>query len=117
MTREATLKKTRRLRSGSEHDSHRPRVGERRKSRRLLWIDTLPQIVKDEIVTARAERKTWKQTAQAASDKAGIALPVTTVQRWYDLRIEQPQRDASPIVPLLREIIDLLKIRLPAVTA
>jgi hypothetical protein len=73
--------------------------------------------VKDEIVTARAEKKTWKETAQAASAKAGRTLPVTTVQRWYDIRVEQPQNDAAALAPLLREIIDLLKSRLPAVSA
>lgn len=89
-----------------------PRTGQRRASRRPLWIDRLPQEVRDVIVAARAEGKTWKQTAQLASEKSRCTLPVTTLQRWYDLRIEQQ----SNIAPLLREIIDLLKSRLPAVS-
>jgi hypothetical protein len=94
-----------------------PRVGEKRQSRQPLRIDKLPAEVKSAIIAARAEGKTWKETAQAASAVAGMNLPTSMVQRWYDLRIEQPQNDASVIASLLREIIDLLKSRLPAVRA
>ncbi|MFL6313886.1 MAG: hypothetical protein ACJ71W_17450 [Terriglobales bacterium] len=82
-----------------------------------LRIDKLPAEVKSAIIDARAEGRTWKETAHAASAIAGCTLHASMVQRWYDLRIEQPQNDASAIAPLLREIIDLLKSRLPAVNA
>jgi hypothetical protein len=93
-----------------------PRTGQKRASRRPLWIDRLPQEVRDAIVAARAEGKTWKQIAQLASEKSRCTIPVTTVQRWYDLRIEQPSSGLGAIAPLLREIIELLKSRLPAVS-
>jgi hypothetical protein len=108
MTRAAKSKK-----AGYRH----PRIGEKRQSRKPLRIDRLPAEVKSAIIDARAEGRTWKETAHAASVIAGCTLPPTTVQRWYDLRIEQPQRDVPAITPLLREIIDLLKSRLPAVNA
>jgi hypothetical protein len=94
-----------------------PRTGERRKCRMPLWIDKLPKEVRDEIIASREAGKTWKETAQIASAKAGRALPVTTMQRWYDLRIDQPKNDAAGIGASLREIIDLLKSILAAVKA
>lgn len=94
----------------------RPRTGEQRKHRMPLRIDRLSAEVKAVIVESRASGMTWLKTAEAASAKAGQRLSHTTVQRWYDLRVEQPQNDASAIVPLLREIVDLLKSRLPAVS-
>jgi hypothetical protein len=93
-----------------------PRVGEKRQSRKPLRIDKLPAEVKSTIIDARANGMTWKETAHAASAKAGCTLPPTTVHRWYDLRVAQPQNGIGVIAPLLREIIDLLKSRLPAVS-
>jgi hypothetical protein len=92
-----------------------PRVGEPRRHRMPLRLDKCSPEVKAVIVESRASGMTWLKTAEAASAKAGQRLSPTTVQRWYDLRIEQPQSEVSSIVPLLREIIDLLKSRLPAV--
>ena len=86
-----------------------PRTGERRKTRQPLWIDRLPKEVGDEIVAARGAGKTWKDTAQAASQKAGQPLPAETVRRWHDLRVEQPAREAAAPGAALREIIGLLK--------
>jgi hypothetical protein len=93
-----------------------PRVGEKRQSRKPLRIDKLPAEVKAVIIESRATGMTWQETAEAASVKAGQRLSHTTVQRWYDLRVEQPQNGIGVIAPLLREIIDLLKSRLPAVS-
>jgi hypothetical protein len=110
MTRAAKSKE------GANEAYRRPRVGEKRKHRKPLRIDRLSAEVKGTIIAARRDGMTWEQTALAASAKAGIHLSHSTVQRWYDLRVEQSRHDAA-IAPLLREIIDLLKSRLPAVTA
>jgi hypothetical protein len=72
--------------------------------------------VKNSIIASRAEGKTWEEIARVASAIAYKRIPKETARRWYDLRIDQPQHDASAISPLLREIIDLLKSRLPAVS-
>jgi hypothetical protein len=94
----------------------KPRTGEKRAHRMPLRIDGFPADVKAVIVESRAAGLSWSKTAEAASAKAGKHLAATTVQRWHDLRIEQPQNNVSAIVPLLREIIDLLRSRLPAVS-
>jgi hypothetical protein len=91
-----------------------PRTGERRKHRKPLRIDRLPAQVKSTIIEARAAGETWKNTAAMASAASGLRLSPSVVQRWHDLRVEQP-RNTGDIAPLLREILDLLKSRLPAV--
>lgn len=88
-----------------------PRTGEPRKHRHPLRIDRLPEAVKEVIIAARAAGETWKRIAEMASAAAGISLPRTTIQRWYDLRIEQQSTGAA-----LREIIALLKSILQAVS-
>lgn len=100
----------------AEEGYRKPRIGEKRTHRMPLRIDRLPAEVKAVIVESRAAGLSWIKTAEAASAKAGQHLAPTTVQRWHDLRIEQPQSTVAAIVPLLREIIDLLKSRLPAVS-
>jgi hypothetical protein len=89
-----------------------PRTGEKRRRRHPLLIDRLSQDVKDVIVAARAAGETWKHTAEMASAAAGKRLSQTSVQRWYDLRIEQPEREAA--IPL-RRIVALLEDILSAV--
>jgi hypothetical protein len=89
-----------------------PRIGEARKHRKPLRMDRLPQKVKDLIIAARQAGETWQRTSEMASAAAGMRLPHTTVQRWYDLRIEQQSTGAA-----LREITGLLKSILAAVRA
>lgn len=91
-----------------------PRTGEKRKRRVHLRMDRLPPEVKDVIIEARRVGLTWKETARAASSKAGIHLAASTVQRWYDLRVEQPGNDASR-AELQKQIIALLEETLKAV--
>ncbi|HWF02271.1 MAG TPA: hypothetical protein VHA06_01215 [Candidatus Angelobacter sp.] len=100
----------------NSHSRH-PRIGEKRKHRKPLRIDSLTADVKETIVAARCAGMTWAKTAEVASAKAGVRLSHSSVQRWHDLRIEQPLKDAGDVAPLLREIIALLKSRLPAVNA
>jgi DNA invertase Pin-like site-specific DNA recombinase len=66
---------------------HRPRTGKKRRIRLPLRIDKLPQEIRDLIQKLRAEGKTWREIGKATG------LPRTTLQRWYDLRVEQPRRE------------------------
>lgn len=103
--------------AGTPTSRRMPRTGEPRKHRRILVIDRLPQGVKDEIVAARAASETWQITADRASAVAGRRLPRTSVQRWYDLRVEQPAKEAAMNGASLTEVVSLLKQILSAVTA
>jgi hypothetical protein len=94
-----------------------PRVGEPRRHRMPLLIDKLAPEIKSLIVESRASGMTWLKTAEAASAKAGQRLSHTTVQRWYDLRIEQPAREAGAVGLSLRKIENLLEQILAAVTS
>jgi hypothetical protein len=73
--------------------------------------------VKDSVISARSAGLSWKETADAASLKAGYRIPTTTVHRWYDLRVEQPAKEAATNGASLSEIIRLLKSILSAVKA
>jgi hypothetical protein len=81
-----------------------PRTGQKRQSIVPLRIDRLSQDIKDAIINARAAGETWKRIAEMASAASGQRLPMTTVCRWYDLRVTQQNTN-----DLLREVIRLLK--------
>jgi hypothetical protein len=70
-----------------------PRTGEKRAVRQPLKIDKLEQPVRDAILKARAEGKTWEETAEFASKAAEESLAISVVHRWYDLRVAQVQRE------------------------
>jgi hypothetical protein len=70
-----------------------PRTGEKRAVRQPLKIDKLAQAVRDAILKARADGATWEETAEAASKLNGENLAPSVVHRWYDLRVEQVQRE------------------------
>jgi hypothetical protein len=97
-------------RTGYRH----PRIGEPRHRRQPLYIDRLAPEVRQAIVDARLAGKTWMETAKAASGKAGRHIPASTVQRWHDLRIEQPStraNESSDLLCAIKELISLLKVR------
>jgi|SRR5579885_2835992 hypothetical protein len=71
----------------------RPRAGEKRAVLQPLRIDKLSAKVREVILASRAAGKTWQETALAASAEAGETLHDTTVRRWYDLRVEQVQKE------------------------
>ena len=71
----------------------RPRTGEKRATRQPLRVDGLKQEVRDAILNARTEGKTWEETAEAASQALGETLSPSVVHRWYDVRVEQVQRE------------------------
>jgi hypothetical protein len=70
-----------------------PRTGEKRAVRQPLKIDKLEQPVRDAILKARADGRTWEETAEAASKLNGEKLAPSVVHRWYDLRVAQVQRE------------------------
>jgi len=78
-----------------------PRTLEKRKVRQPLKIDKLDPKVRAAILEARAAGATWEETAELASKAAGTLsegglaepLAVSLVHRWYDIRVEQVQRE------------------------
>jgi hypothetical protein len=70
-----------------------PRTGEKRAVRQPLKIDKLDEKVRKAILEARADGETWQETAKLPSKAAGESLAVSMVHRWYDLRVDQVQRD------------------------
>jgi hypothetical protein len=71
----------------------RPRTGEPRQTRQPLRIDRLPEEIRQEIQRRRARGETWKEIEQASASFAGERLPMNTLSRWYDLRVEQVQKE------------------------
>ncbi len=71
----------------------RPRTGEKRHTRRPLRLDRLAEEVREAILKARAEGKTWEETSELASKAAGEPIAMSVCHRWYDLRIEQVQKE------------------------
>lgn len=100
--------KTSRKKVASEELYRHPRTGEKRRSIKPLWIDRLPEAVRDEIAAARHDGQTWKEFAEAASAIACRTVPTSTLQRWYDLRIDQPRRE-NPELTELRYAVRRLK--------
>ncbi|MBZ5531822.1 MAG: hypothetical protein LAO20_10350 [Acidobacteriia bacterium] len=109
------------MRTGKHRPGYRPpRMGEKRRTRQPLWIDRLGQNVRDAIVEERALGKTWLQVSQAVSPLAGRRLACSTLARWFDLRIEQPQREAQGSAALLSAMLrltQLIESRFPQTSA
>jgi hypothetical protein len=82
----------------------KPRAGEARKCRKPLRIDRLPQTIKELIIAARAAGESWQAIEVMASAAAGVRVPRTSANRWYDLRVIQ-----RPLGETLQEIVCLLK--------
>jgi len=84
----------------------RPGVGEPRKTRQPLKMDRLPQKWRDQIQKYRAQGSTWSEIEELSRgfewDKLptdvleyfpDLRIPETTLQRWYDLRVEQVRKE------------------------
>ncbi|HWQ02936.1 MAG TPA: phage protein Gp27 family protein [Candidatus Nitrosotenuis sp.] len=75
----------------------RPRKGEKRQQEKPLSVDRLPEKVREAIQKARAAGATWEETqeaAAAAARKEGVEAPSrSAIERWYDLRIAQVQKE------------------------
>lgn len=83
---------------------HRPRTGEKRQVRQPLAIDKLPEAVRMQIQKRRAAGQTWEEISEASAEFAGKPLAVTTLHRWYDLRIEQVRREVMAQAERAREV-------------
>ena len=74
-----------------------PRTGEKRKTRQSLRIDKLPEETRADIQKRRAAGETWDEISDATG------LPRTTLQRWYDLRVEQVNAEVMAQAARARE--------------
>jgi hypothetical protein len=104
--------------AGKTHKA-RPKTGERRKTNQPLKIDKLPEPVREAIQYIRNHQfKTWKQIEEQSEkpyskdwvkdgggfidwptldpevldEFAGLRIPDASLHRWYDLRVNQVQR-------------------------
>jgi hypothetical protein len=85
----------------------RPKTGERRRTRQPLKLDRVPELLRDRVMQERAAGRTWmeieelsprfeeweKTPAEIQAQFPGRKLPHTTLQRWYDLRVDQVKRE------------------------
>jgi hypothetical protein len=86
----------------------RVKTGERRKRRQPFKLDGLPEDIKQHIIELRnVQGLTWKQIEEASEEFVPWSdllprvreqfpesrLPDSSLQRWYDVRIEQVQKD------------------------
>lgn len=102
----------------------RPKTGEKREVRQPLKMDRLPQELLDRVMKERADGRTWEEIEELSprfeewgkvkeSDVAvyelfpGGRIPHTTLQRWYDLRVEQVKREVLADQTRAREIAAL----------
>jgi hypothetical protein len=98
----------------------RPRTGQKRLTRQPLKMDKLPTELLDRVMKERAAGRTWEEieelsprfeewkntneTIQGQFPK--LRLPHTTLQRWYDLRVEQVRRDVMARMDRARELAE-----------
>lgn len=85
----------------------RPKTGDKRKTRQPLKIDKLPMEMRDAIQRLRAEGRTWEEIEELSPKLEGwdklpltvlelfpdMRIPRSSLQRWYDLRVEQIRRE------------------------
>jgi len=107
--------------SGKHREGYRrPRTGESRNTRQPLAIDKLSPEARDAIQKFRAEGKTWEEISELSPEFAGKTLAVSTLHRWYDLRVEQVQKEVLGRAQAAREFAasfkDLAFDKLPETT-
>src|SRR4051812_43643118 len=87
----------------------KPKTGEKRKTRQPFKLDRLPLAWREWIETGRRERGlTWEELEDLSrtelkwdEEQAALKmfpdrrLPVTTMHRWHDVRIEQRMAEAQ----------------------
>src|SRR3954468_20228823 len=84
----------------------RPGVGDTRKTRQPLKIDKLPKEWRDQIQKYRAQGSTWSEIEELSrgfewdtletkvlEHFPDLKVPVSNLVRWYDLRVEQVNRE------------------------
>ncbi|GEM_PF-1302886 len=91
----------------SREKRRHPGVGQARKTRQPLRIDRLPEQWRQQLLVYRAKGCTWAEIEELSrgllwdSEEAKDArrlfpelrIPATTLARWYDLRVEQVNRE------------------------
>jgi hypothetical protein len=70
-----------------------PRTGEPRATRQPFALDNADPKVRAAILKARARGRTWEETAEAATKAAGAKIAVSSCHRWYDVRVQQVQKE------------------------
>jgi hypothetical protein len=97
--------------------TRKPKTGEKRRARQPLKIDRLPAELRERIQAERAAGLTWEEIEDISSrfkeweqvpEKVRalfpeLKLPHTTLQRWYDLRVEQVRRETMASAAKARE--------------
>jgi hypothetical protein len=87
--------------------ANRPKTGDKRRTRQPLKMDRLPAELLDRVIAERAVGRTWdeieelsprfdeweKTAAEIRAQFHGLRLPRATLQRWYDIRVEQVKRE------------------------
>ncbi len=85
----------------------KPKTGEKRKTRQPLKMDKLPSHILDRVMAERSVGRTWEEIEDMSprfeewnkteesvrANFPGLRLPHSTLQRWYDLRVEQVKRE------------------------
>ena len=69
-----------------------PLTGEPRKTRQPFFINTLPRPTRERIRELRAEGKTWKEIEELSPTFSPKRLPHSTLQRWFDVNVEQKEK-------------------------
>jgi hypothetical protein len=96
----------------------RPKTGEKRQTRQPLKIDKLPMEVRDEIQQLRVQGKTWLEIEELSAKFVKwdtlptrvlelfpeMRLPHSSLQRWYDLRVDQVKTEMLADQVRAREI-------------
>jgi hypothetical protein len=96
----------------------RPKTGDKRKTRQPLKIDKLPAEVRDQIQQLRADGKTWTEIEELSAEFVkwdslpthvlelfpDMRLPHSSLQRWWDLRVDQVKAELMARAEKAREI-------------
>src|SRR6185437_1706473 len=101
------------------------KTGEKPQRRQPLKMDKVPQLLLDRVMQERAAGRTWMEIEELSprfeewgkveegnKDEyllafklfAGGRIPHTTLQRWYDLRVEQVKKEVLASQARAREI-------------
>ncbi len=95
----------------------RPKTGQKRITRQPFKIDRLPMEMRERIQRERASGLTWQEIedlspqlgewekvpAEVQAKFPGRKLPVSTLQRWYDVRVEQIKKEVLEEAAKARE--------------
>ncbi len=98
--------------------SSKPKTGEKRKTRQPLKMDKLPSHLLDRVMAERSVGRTWEEIEDLSprfeewqktedvvrANFPGLRLPHSTLQRWYDIRVEQVKKEMLADAEKAREL-------------